>query len=300
MKKLLTIAMVVSAIVLAPVPGEASAVPLAPPGKAPLKSSALRSISGATPLPFSSEVGSEPWRYCGTGANERHWEADNSLAVNPANPDNLAAAWIQDWSDAIVVAYSYDGGETWAESVPPTTPCTGGIQKFGNAPGTVSTIDPSVSFGADGTLYLSTVITSGMFAPSALIVDRSLDGGKTWVPWDDDTNIIFQPSHIVDGGPIPEGVDYSYVVADPQRAGVAYVTWYGVNLATATTTQYLSVTTDGGENWSDPSIVPAVGSSFGARLLVRDDGAVVSIGGEPAVIRAGHAFYDPEGTKLRA
>ena len=241
----------------------------------------LRSISGATPLPFSSEVGpDEPWRHCGTGEKERHWEQDNSLAVDPSDPNNLAAAWIQDWSDAIVVAYSHDGGETWAKSIPPTTPCTLGIQKFGNGPGTVSTFDPSVSFGADGTLYLTSFISSGGGRPSAAIVDRSLDGGQTWIAWDDDANILYETELLVDGSPTLESVDYSYVVADPRRPGIAFATWYVLNLATNTSTQYLSSTADGGENWSDPSIVPSTAVSFAARLLILGDGSLMSIGGE--------------------
>ena len=280
-KKLSTMAVVISVVTILLTPASATAGPQTESGGPLTPVNDLRSISGATPLPFSSEVDpEEPWRHCGTGEKERHWEQDNSLAVNPADPKNLAAAWIQDWSDAIVVAYSHDGGKTWAKSIPPTTPCTLGIQKFGNAPGSVSTIDPSVSFGADGTLYLTSIITSGGARPSAVIVDRSLDGGRTWIAWDDDTNILYETGSVVDGGPALETVDYSYVIADPRRPGVAFATWYTINLATGLSRQYLSVTTDGGESWSDPSIVPSTAVSFGARLLVLADGSLLSIGGE--------------------
>jgi sarcosine oxidase subunit alpha len=48
---------------------------------------------------------------------------------------------------------------------------------------------------------------------------------------------------------------------------------------------------------------PVLGHPVGLAWVSRhiaQNGTVVSIGGEPAVIRIGHAFYDPEGAKLRA
>ncbi len=48
-----------------------------------------------------------------------------------------------------------------------------------------------------------------------------------------------------------------------------------------------------------PVLGHPVGLAWVSRHAARN-GTVVSIAGEPAVIRVGHAFYDPEGTKLRA
>ena len=232
----------------------------------------LRSISGATPMPSEWEGATqEGLKHCGTGEKERHWEQDNSLAVDPTNPDNLAAAWMQDWNDAIVVGYSRDGGDTWGTSVPPTTPCTLGITKFGEEPDTVSVLDPSISFGADGMLYLTSVITSN--SGSAAVVDRSVDGGRTWIPWNDEANILHEAA-------FPESVDVSHVVADPLRPGVAFATWYVINPGTGLSTYYLTSTTDGGDNWSDPSEIGPKALSFAARLLVLRDGSLLSIGGE--------------------
>ena len=255
------------ATVMAFLPSLAHAGPEQPSGALPQMSD-LRSISGATPFPEEGEAGD-----CGTGAAERHWEQDNLLAVNPSDPQNLAVAWIQDWSDAIVIAYSHDGGESWNKSIPPTTPCTGGIKSYGEEPGVVSTIDPSLSFGVDGTLYLTSVIPVGGGSFSAVAVNRSIDGGMTWDPWSDET-------HILDDAAFPEALDFSDVVADPRRPGVAFASWYGINVLTGITINYLSQTTDGGDSWSEPSIVPSGPVPMAARLFILGDGSLLSIGGE--------------------
>lgn len=253
------------ATVMAFLPSLAHAGPEQSSGALP-QISDLRSISGATPLPAKGQVG-----HCGTEAPERHWEQDNTLVVNPTDSQNLAVAWIQDWADAIVVAYSHDGGESWDKSIPPTTPCTGGIKNFGEEPGTVSAIDPSLSFGVDGTLYLTSVIPAGL--SSAVVVNRSLDGGMTWDPWSNET-------HILDEAALGEVLDFSDVVADPQRPGIAFASWYGINVVTGTVTNYLSQTTDGGGSWTEPSIVPSGLVPMGARLFILGDGSLLSIGGE--------------------
>ena len=227
----------------------------------------LRSVSGATPFPAEGEAG-----HCGTHAPERHWEQDNSLAVDPTDPHNLAVAWIQDWADAIVVGYSHDGGESWDKSIPPTTPCTGGIKNFGEEPSTVSAIDPSLSFGAEGTLYLTTIIPTSSGA-SAVVVNRSLDGGMTWAPWTEE--------NVLDEGGFPQKIlDYSYVAADPRRPGIAFASWYAINGVSGTATQYLARTSDSGASWSTPSIVPSGPVPMMGRLHVLANGSLLLIGGE--------------------
>ena len=88
--------------------------------------------------PFFADSEVEPW-----------------LAVNPTNPDHMAAAWQQDRyaSGACrgnVVSVSFDGGESWQESLlPKLTPCTGGTWAKAS--------DPWVTFAANGDLYLSLI-----------------------------------------------------------------------------------------------------------------------------------------------
>src|SRR5262249_33304181 len=81
-------------------------------------------------------------------------EVEPSIAVNPANPNNIVAAWQQDrWSGGgsrgPVTAYSMDGGGTWTKSFAPMSRCTGGA----GATAFERASDPWVSFAPDGTAY---------------------------------------------------------------------------------------------------------------------------------------------------
>src|SRR5437868_4074013 len=142
------------------------------------KVSALRLVSGVNLLP---PLG------CGSDANHQDWEQEATLAVNPTNPKNLVTAWIQDYEDAIVTAYSTDGGGTWSKNIiVPTNSCTGGLPLL--IPGDVlSAADPWVSFGPDGTAYLAASLVeldpasrpiTGSFTPVAfyIVVNVSRDG----------------------------------------------------------------------------------------------------------------------------
>jgi hypothetical protein len=228
-------------------------------------SSAPQLISGMTPLPRKGETD-----WCGSFLKFQDWERDNSLSVNPANPANLAVAWIQDDSDAIVVGYSTDSGKTWGHALPPTTPCTGGIEDFGTEPGK-SAIDPSLSFGPDGMAYLTSIVSGvGGSAPTggfAAVVNTSADGGRTW-----------SPPRILDTAVFPvDYIDASYVIADPGRPGSAYALWNKGDVGFAARHQYVSSTHDGGDHWTAPVAIPSSLFANGGALLVLPDGMLVDI-----------------------
>jgi CARDB len=242
-------------------------------------------ISGLTPLPREGEPG-----WCGSTIGFQDWESDNALSVNPTDPANLVAAWIQDFSDAIGVGYSIDGGRTWETSLPPTNSCSGGF------PPSVyqSALDPWVSFGpsfgpaSHGIAYLSSVAAGSEFrtlqAPCqsvfelcaddrwAAVVNRSLDGGRTW-----------SLPRVLDTAALPFYIDGSYVVSDPRRTGRAFAMWAKGDITPTTRSQYVSYTTDGGTSWSPPLPIPSSGTerlqTFG-RLLVLPDGTLVDVFGE--------------------
>jgi hypothetical protein len=191
-------------------------------------------VSVTNPLPPAGTDGA-----CGSDAAHQDWEEESTLAVNPTNPYNVAAAWIQDWSDAIVVGYSFDGGGSWRNVVVPSSKCTGGPDKYAS----YSVIDPSLSFGSDGALYLtSTLKVNG---DSNIIVNVSHDGGQTWsqpVVVANESGDTVQTAY----------VEYDNVLADPTRAGDAYLVMGQGDLATFTITPYFSRTTDGGRTWAEP------------------------------------------------
>jgi hypothetical protein len=247
----------------------------------------LRLVSGTTPLvrhdpTLPDDKQASGW--CGTRIKRQDWEQDNALSVNPTDHANLVAAWIQDFDDAIVVGYSIDGGATWEKPTPPpTTPCTGGLTLgTSGAPGEVSALDPSISFGppagpsSRGVVYLTSVLsTSGVLdggpGVSAIVFNRSLDGGRTWS----------EPA-VLDSADPPLYVDTSYVRADPSQPGTAYAVWNKGNLTGASRFQYVSRTTDGGLSWSSPSAIPSALPEGGGQLLVLGDGTLVDIAAEVA------------------
>src|SRR5438309_2186217 len=52
--------------------------------------------------------------------------AEPFVAVNPINPKNIVAAWIQGPFQNIISATSLDGGRTWQQVPMPLTVCSGG------------------------------------------------------------------------------------------------------------------------------------------------------------------------------
>src|SRR5262249_21363979 len=72
--------------------------------------------------------------------------AEPYLAVNPANPNNIVAIWIDhDFADNAVAA-TFDGGRTWqTEALPGITHDTGGQLR--------DAADPWLTFAPNGDLY---------------------------------------------------------------------------------------------------------------------------------------------------
>ena len=101
-------------------------------------------------------------------------EVEPSIAVNPANPDNMIAAWQQDrWSNGGArgpgVAYSFDGGGTWMRTSAPMSRCSGGT----GANAFERASDPWVTFAPDGTAYQAALAFNNVqSADNAIIVSR--------------------------------------------------------------------------------------------------------------------------------
>ncbi len=222
------------------------------------------------------------------GGDPHHRVAENSpkLVVNPIHPDNLAVSGRVDLpAFSCRLHVSFDGGRRW-DDVPIPVPEQ---RKIG-------CIDPDIAFGPEGTLYVSFIsfgdVPGSGYAPDALWVAASHDGGRTFAPLTQVTGpLAFEARLAVDGA----------------RPGRLYVTWVQ---ATGTSSYgfaddgnpiLISSSDDGGSTWSSPARVspqprarvvapsPAVGPGgtvYVAYLDVGNDrldyeGAHENRGGEP-------------------
>jgi hypothetical protein len=163
-----------------------------------------------------------------------------SVAINPVNPQQIAAAF----QDNASVAYSQDGGTHWqiaAGTAPPNYKVSG---------------DVSIAYDLHGHAILCFIAfdklgTAEYWAHNAtrngIFVRRSLDGGSTWEA--QAIAIDEQPTRAV----MPFE-DKPYIVADnnPQSpfAGNLYVGWTEFSLTK--TIILFSRSVDGGSTWSSP------------------------------------------------
>lgn len=195
-------------------------------------------------------------------------ETEPTAAVNPANPRNIVAAWIQDGGKSNVVGASHDGGATWTTAlVPGISVCTGGIAS--------RAADPWIAIGPDGVAYLASLsiiydLPGDRPSRTVLSVNRSTDGGLTWS----------NPSVISAGAVLFH--DKPTITADPVRPGTAYLRWTertSLPVPTPVAPTLFVKTTDGGQTWSLPSLiyVPPGGQAWGGRLLVLPGGALLSV-----------------------
>lgn len=100
------------------------------------------------------------------------------VAVSPLNRDDaIAAAHDSRFANGgavdISVAWTTDAGKSWHHyPVKGITTATGGPYDRAS--------DPVVTFGPDGTAYLSVLLIDATTCPSAVAVLRSTDGGQSW------------------------------------------------------------------------------------------------------------------------
>jgi hypothetical protein len=115
----------------------------------------LTAIAVAEPVPPNVDVSQRP-----------HNESEETIAVNPTNPDNIVIVSNVDHPAAgMFKAVSFDGGTTWARSL------IGDNDNLGDA-----CCDPSLSFDRYGNLFLTYLFNVENTVPVAL----STDGGLTF------------------------------------------------------------------------------------------------------------------------
>jgi len=212
-------------------------------------------------------------------------EVEPMIAVNPANPNNMIAAWQQDrWSNGGArgpgTAYSFDGGGTWTRTSAPMSRCAGGT----GANAFERASDPWVTFAPDGTAYQAALgFNNVQNADNAIIVSRSTDGGRTWSQATTLRRDTFAP-----------GNDKESITADPTDARFAYAVWD--RLAGNNAPTWLARTTDGGATWEAARNIYDPGpnrQTINNIVVVLPDGTLILFfselptvaGGAPATLR---------------
>src|SRR3954463_3864219 len=202
-------------------------------------------------------------------------QAEPSIAVNPANPLNVVAAYQEgrraNGGDATNgYATSFDGGATWMSGeLPKLTTQIKPQGVFERAS------DAVAAFGPDNTVYVNSLIfdqdtSNGL--RSGMAVNVSKDGGKTW-----SDPVVFQDDRL--GG----ANDKNWIVVDNSDApghhkGRVYVVWDRI---APVVYDYCDQNCDQQSNWLpdfqtlDPVLFP--GQGIGAYPLVTKSGALAIV-----------------------
>ena len=181
------------------------------------------------PQPVSGEAVNLAWSNIRVN-NDSTNEAQNEpfVAVNPANANHIvvgANSWQVGNGYFEVFAYvSFDGGRTWSASQP----------YINRNASRINAADPTVAFGANGSVYFAFVALSP--AQGAVAVSSSNDGGLTWASqtWATSFN---------------SGADKPAIAA---ANGSLYLYYQNSSL-------YSRVSSNGGATWSDAVAIEAGG-----------------------------------------
>lgn len=250
---------------------------------------AFAAYTPASVAPVSSPV--SPMAGCtfqdpGPGVKYVNTELEPSLAINPANPNNIVASWQQDrWSSGAAagsgVGYSMDGGATFTSTViPGLTICSGGSD-FSRAS------DPWLTFSPNGVAYqmslVETKVASGGNTPTGMSVSRSTTGGAIWgaptfIAFDNDPTLFN---------------DKNTITADPYDSNYVYAIWdrldsppgKGSLKSSENTSGFrgptlLSRTTNGGLTWETPRVIYNLGThnqTIGNQIVVLPNGTLVDL-----------------------
>ena len=207
-------------------------------------------------------------------------EVEPSVAVNPANANNVIGVWQQDrWSNGgargLGTAYSFDGGGTWTRTSVPFSRCTGG--NAGNGGNFERNSDPWVSFGPDGTAHqIALAFNNQANGNNAILASRSTDGGRTW-----STPATLRSDSAASFN------DKESITADPFDARFVYATWDRLTGNNGPT--WLARSTDGGATWEAARSIYDPGTNsqtINNQIVVLPDGTLIDFFTELASVGA--------------
>lgn len=197
------------------------------------------------------------------------FDGEPYLAINPANPKNLVAAWMGiklsngTFKIAIKTRASFDAGNTWST--------TNALPHMGTAYGSA---DVSMAFDKNGLLYICYIDYKKSPDSGGVYIARSLDGGLNWDA----------PSKAIDmydaGSKKP--IDRPWLVVDNSATanfGTLYITSKPPQWVTPPNRNYFKASTDSGHTWS------AIGNIDGGTHLIGN--AIAQPMATPAVTAGG-------------
>jgi len=170
------LAAAVTPVLAAPVASAGSAGP--PPAVPAVHVSFVRNVSGTSPWQGLS------CNATNAGTTDTLSVGEPDIAVNPRNPLNEIATWMDLYRDNIDTAYTMNGGATWYRSIPMGLNDCSGVSPLN--PSIEGAYDTTVSFGPNGVAYLSSMEDEHYLLPPTsqyaewTDVQRSTDGGATW------------------------------------------------------------------------------------------------------------------------
>jgi len=260
--------------------GGDSTAPAPPPAPVPIPAPlpiALPALVTDAPVRISTAT---PFNATCTGAVSGdvvylNAEVEPFVSVNPRDPNNWVATWQQDrWSggsaNGLITATTVDGGATWTRTAIPFSRCGGGTA--GNGGDYQRATDPWVSFAPDGAVFQMALASSGgaftAGSANAMLVSRSIDGGRTWGPV---STLIRDESQFFN--------DKNSITADPTDPRYVYAVWDRLG-ATGGGPAMLARSTDGGATWEGARAIHDPGQrsqTIGNVIAVLPNGTVVDV-----------------------
>lgn len=216
-------------------------------------------------------------------SNDTTAQNETPVAVNPLDNQNFITGG-NDWNynDGCSVNATVDGGKTWTKTLPDGF--IPGITKYTNDPGVAGTGnydfggDPTIAFGPDGAAYYACF---GYQASSpfgvVLLLNRSYDGGRTWLKGDAAHPLTSVTSFQGNGkarGSNGQFGDHEAMTVGSD--GTIYLTWAQFHGGGSNSPVYVATSSNNGASFGPPVKVTSgtTRSDQDQRIVTNGDGSV--------------------------